>query len=100
MGCDDQSLSNQGLTILDLGSQLRKGLAKVRAMSEAQKSHFLFSGVWENVREWTSTFPSKLPLWELESRQTSKFSESDYKGQNHWIEEFFISLKSSWNIDV
>jgi len=36
---------------LALGSQPRQGLAKVRAKSEARKSHFLFLGVWENVRE-------------------------------------------------
>jgi hypothetical protein len=24
-------------------------------------------GVWESVREWTSTLPNELPLWELES---------------------------------
>jgi hypothetical protein len=28
------------------------------------------------------TFPSELPLWELESRWTSKSSKGDYKGQN------------------
>jgi L-rhamnose isomerase len=38
--------------------------------------------MWENVKEWTSTLPSELPLWELESRWTPKFLESDCKGQN------------------
>jgi hypothetical protein len=27
---------------------------------------FHVMGVWESVREWTPTFPSELPLWELE----------------------------------
>jgi hypothetical protein len=30
----------------------------------------------------TFTFPRKLPLWELESRWTSEFLESDCRGQN------------------
>ncbi len=46
------------------------------------KSHSMLLGVWESVREWTSTFPSELPLWELESQWTLKFSENDCKGQN------------------
>jgi hypothetical protein len=60
---------------------------KVRAKSEARESHFMFLGVWENVREWTSTLPkwelpSDFSLWELESQWSPKFSKSDFKGQN------------------
>ncbi len=36
-------------------------------------------GEWEN---WTSTLPNELPLWELESQWTPKFSESNFRGQN------------------
>ncbi len=36
---------------LTLGSRPRQGLTKVQAKSEAQKSHFMLPGVWENVRE-------------------------------------------------
>ncbi len=36
---------------LTLGSRPRQGLVKVRAKNEAQESHFMLSGVWENVRE-------------------------------------------------
>jgi len=39
------------ITTLALGSQPRQGLAKVRAKSEVQESHFMLLGVWENVRE-------------------------------------------------
>jgi len=53
------------VTTLALGSRPRQGLAKVRAKSEAQESHFMLPGVWECVREWTPTLPSELPLWEL-----------------------------------
>jgi hypothetical protein len=38
--------------------------------------------VKESVREWTFTLPRELPFWELEFRWTSKFLESDCKGQN------------------
>jgi hypothetical protein len=57
-------------------------------------------GVQESVREWTLTLPSELPLWELESQWTPKFSESDCRGQNSLMEELLISLESSWNLDV
>jgi hypothetical protein len=33
---------------------------------------------------WTSTFPSELPFWELESWWTPKFSKNDFKHQNPW----------------
>jgi hypothetical protein len=46
----------------------------VQAKSETQESHFMMSRVWENVKEWTPTLPSELPLWELESKWTSKSS--------------------------
>jgi hypothetical protein len=39
----------------------------------------------ESMREcenWTSTLPSELPLWELDSRWTPEFSKNDCKGQN------------------
>jgi hypothetical protein len=65
-----------------LGSQPRQGLVKVWAKSEAQKSHFMLPKVLENVREWTFTLPSELPLWNLESRWTPKSLESNFKGQN------------------
>jgi hypothetical protein len=59
---------------LALGLRRRQGFAKVRTNSEAWKSHFIFRGVWESVREWTSTLPSELPLWELEFRWNPKSS--------------------------
>jgi hypothetical protein len=39
-------------------------------------------GMQNSVREWTITFPSEFPFWELESQWTSKFSEDNCKGQN------------------
>jgi hypothetical protein len=47
-----------------------------------RESHFMLLRVWESVREWTPTLPSELPLGELESRWTPKFSKSNCKGQN------------------
>jgi hypothetical protein len=63
-----------------LGSQPRQGFAKVQAKREAQESHFMLPWVWENVKEWASTLPSELPLWELESQWTFESSKNDYKG--------------------
>ncbi len=62
------------IATLALVSQPKRGLAKVQAKSETQESHFMMSRVWENVKEWTPTLPSELPLWELESKWTSKSS--------------------------
>jgi hypothetical protein len=65
------------------------------AKSEAQKSHFMLLGMWENVREWTPTLPNELLFWELESRLTSEFSKSNYMGQNPLdCRVFFIIWKS------
>jgi hypothetical protein len=36
---------------LALGSRPKQGLVKVRAKCEAREAHFMFPGVWENVRE-------------------------------------------------
>jgi hypothetical protein len=69
-------------TTLTMGLWPRQGLVKVQAKNEALKSHFMFLGVYESVREWTPTLPSELPLWELEFRWTSEPSESNYRGQN------------------
>jgi hypothetical protein len=40
----------------------------------------MFPGVQENVKEWTPTFPSELPFWELESWWTLEFSKGNYRG--------------------
>jgi hypothetical protein len=52
----------------------------------------MFLGVWESVRQWTSTLPSEFPLWDLESRWTLESLESDCKGQNqlHWKVPYII----------
>jgi hypothetical protein len=48
----------------------------------ARESHFMLPRVQDSVKEWTPTFPSELPLWELESQWTFKSSEGDCRGQN------------------
>jgi len=70
------------IATLTLGSRPRQGLARVWAKSEAWESYFMLLGVWESVREWTSTLPNELPLWELESQWTLKSLEGDCKRQN------------------
>ncbi len=39
------------VTILTLSSRPKQGLAKVRAKSEAQESHFMLPGVQKSVKE-------------------------------------------------
>jgi len=65
-----------------LGLVTKAGLEKVWAKSEAWESHFMLPKVQENVREWTLTLPSELPLWELEFEWIFKFSEINYRGQD------------------
>jgi len=67
---------------LALGLRPKQGFGKVWAKREAWESHLMLLGVWENVRERTFTLPREFPFWELESRWTSKFLESNYRGQN------------------
>ncbi len=85
------------VSTLTLGSRLRQGVTKVQVKSKAWKSHFKFPRVWESVKEWTLTFPSELPLWELESRWTSESSEGNFKGQNPLYQNlFYIIEKILW----
>jgi hypothetical protein len=67
----------QFVTTLALGLQPMQGLARLRAKKEARESHLMLSGVQKSVREWTLTFPSELPFWELESQWTTKSLEGD-----------------------
>jgi hypothetical protein len=86
----------QCVATLALGWPPRQGFTKVQAKNETQKSHFMFLGMWESVKEWTSTLQSELPLWELESRWTPKgfleSLESDCRGQNplEWKVSYII----------
>jgi hypothetical protein len=53
-----------------------------------------FFKMWKNVREWTHTPPSGLPLWELESLWSFEFSQSDLKDQNSldWTFHYTIGI--------
>jgi hypothetical protein len=42
----------------------------------------MFLRVPNSVREWTHTFPSEFPFWELKSQWIPESSEGDYKGKN------------------
>jgi hypothetical protein len=46
------------------------------------------------------TLPSELPLWELKSRWIFEFQKVIQRVKTHLIKEFFISLESSWDVDV
>jgi hypothetical protein len=76
-----------------LGSQPMQRLAKVWAKNEAQE-------VWENVREWTPTpqVNSHFGSWSPDG--LSNFQKAIIGVKTHWIEEFLMSLESSWNVDV
>jgi hypothetical protein len=52
-----------------------------------------------SVREWTHTFPSGLSFWELESLWSFEFQISISGVKTHWIEELFIPLENSWNVE-
>jgi hypothetical protein len=86
------------VTTLTLGSWSRQGLAKVRGKNEARESHFMLLGVWESLREWTSTLPNELSLWELESQWTPKISENNFRGQNplDWKVPYIIEMFLEW----
>jgi hypothetical protein len=47
----------------------------------AWESHFMLPRVQESVREWISTLPSELSLWELESQWTPEFSKGNCRNQ-------------------
>jgi hypothetical protein len=80
------------VTTLALSSQPRQGLTKVRAKSEARESHSMLPGVWESVKEWTSTLPSELPFWELESQWIHESSKNICRAQNqlYWNIRYII----------
>jgi hypothetical protein len=64
----------------------------VWAKNEAWESYLMLLEVSESVKEWTPALSSELPLWEMESWWTPKFSEGDYKGENSldWIVPYTI----------
>jgi len=70
------------VTTLALGSWLKQGAWKGSSQKYNPGITFTLWGMQENVREWTHTFPSGLPLWELESQWTFEFSQSNLMHQN------------------
>jgi len=85
---------------LALGLRPKQGLEKVWAKCEAG-SHISYS--WECKRVWGNE-PSH-------SQMNSQFGSSSPSGfpnlqrviagvKTHWIEDLFISLERSWNLDV
>jgi hypothetical protein len=55
---------SMNVATLALSSWPRQGLVRVRTKRESRESHLMLLGVHENVREWTLTLPSELPLWD------------------------------------
>jgi len=56
------------------------------------KNHIYTPKVQESVREWTHTPPSGVPLWELESLWSPKFSENSFKSQNSFDWKLFYII--------
>jgi hypothetical protein len=84
--------NGKSVTTLAFGSQPKQRLIKVRAKCEAQESHFMLPRVQESVKEWTLTFPSELPLWELKFQWTPESSKSNCRGQNPLDSRFFYII--------
>jgi len=59
---------------LSFGSRPRQRGYKGASQEKAWESHHILLGVYKSVREWTLTLLRQLPLWEMESRWTSKTS--------------------------
>jgi len=72
---------NNSVTTLALGSRPVKSLQGCGPRGKP-RSHIACSWNVKNVREWMFRFPRQLPLWEMESWWTPKFSECDCRGQN------------------
>ncbi len=70
-----------GVATLALGSRPRQRFARLRAKKEA-RSHTTYSQECEKVWGNELSHPKGVPLWELESRWTSEFSEGICRGQN------------------
>jgi hypothetical protein len=65
-----------------LGLATEARACKVAGQEGTPRGTLQLLGVPKSVREWTLTFSSELPCWELESQWTLESSECDYKGQN------------------
>ncbi len=92
--------SSQIVTTLTLGSRSRQGLAKVRAKSELG-SYISCSQECKRVRgnepphsQMNSHFGN------FSSNGLPNFHRAIVGVKTHWIEKFFISLESSWNVNA
>jgi hypothetical protein len=47
---------------LNLGLTTKAKACEGANQEWSRESHFMLSGVWESVREWTLTLPNELPL--------------------------------------
>ncbi len=85
---------------LVLGSRPKQGLMKVRT-KRAPKNHISCSweckGVWGNKLSH-SPVNSHFESWSPNG--FPNFQRAIARDKTHWIEEFFISLESYWNIYV
>ncbi len=65
---------------LALGLWGKQELAKLWAKSEVRESHLMLLGVQKNVREWTLTLSSELPLLVLKSQMNFWIFKEQFQG--------------------
>jgi hypothetical protein len=89
---------------LAFGSWPRQGGCKVAGLivDSGVTSHALGSA--KSVREWTLTLPSELPRWELVRvgvpKGLPKLQREIWGVKSQWLVALFISMESSWSVDV
>ncbi len=77
----------------NLGLATKARVYKVAGQEGSQESHNILSGVWEGVREWTLTPQGSSTLGVNLQRAIARV-------KTQWLEEFFISMEISWNVDI
>jgi len=85
---------------LNLGLTIKARFCKSVSQEWSWEPHFMLSKFWESVREWTPTFWTELPFGSWSPDGLLSFQRAIVGAKTHWVENFFISLKSSWNLDV
>jgi hypothetical protein len=81
-GCPSKILKDLGCRIPSLGFTTKVKACKGVGQKWTQESHFMFSGMWKSMKEWTHTFSSGFPFWELEFWCILESLEGDCRGQN------------------
>jgi len=101
-------VENDNVATLALGSRPRQKGCKVTGQEEARElrqeevweSHHKLPRVLESVKEWTLTLPRQLPLGRWSPGGFPKLQRVIVGVKTQWFMAFFISLESSWSVNV